>query len=174
MHRMADPTNAPGGVGRANPTAPPAPGERRLAHPPSDRYRVAHAAFAPEPEPAAWPGRGRAFGTIAGVAGAAAIIALGSVLTVTAGLLVVAAATGWAVGMGLRVGAGGPRASGGQARSAVAITLVAIGLGQLGLWSYALSEGGVLAPLDFLWQVYGGLVPVEFGVAAVTAWLAAR
>jgi hypothetical protein len=109
-----------------------------------------------------------------GIAGAAAITILGGVLTVTAGLLVVAATTGWAVGMGLRVGRGARRAGGGVVRTAVTVALVAIALGQIGLWAYARSEGGVLAPLDFLWQVYGGLVPVEFVAAAIGAWIAAR
>ena len=44
----------------------------------------------------------------------------------------------------------------------------------IGLWAYAQSEGGVLGPLDLLWQVYGGLVPFEFAVAAVLAWIGAR
>jgi len=147
---MADPRNLPG--------------ERRLAHPPSDRYRVADADLAPEPNPAASPGRALALGAIAGIAGAAAIATLGGVLTVTAGLIVVAAATGGTVGMSLS----------GRVRTALTLALVAIALGQIGLWAYARSQGGVLAPLDFLWQVYGGLVPLEFVSAAIAAWIAAR
>ena len=148
---MADPANPPG--------------ERRLSHPPSDRYATAAPAGAPGsvPEMTA-PGRHPAFAVIAALAGAAAMTVLGGVLTVTAGLVVVAAATGWLVGTLLP----------GRVRAAVLAALAAIALGQLGLWLYAQSEGGVLGPLDLLWQVYGGLVPLEFLGAVVLAWIAAR
>lgn len=147
---MADPTNPPG--------------ERRLSHPPSDRYRNGAAHLGLDSTPAAPKRRGLAFGAIAGLAGAAAIIVLGGLLTVTAGLVVVAAATGWIVGAALP----------GRIRTAVALALAAVALGQLGLWAYALSEGGVLGPLDLLWQVYGGLVPLEFLAAAILAWIGSR
>jgi hypothetical protein len=132
---------------------------------------------APRPTPpdsAVSRGRGLTFGAVAGIAGGAALTILGGVLTVTAGLLVVAAATGWAVGLGVRLGAGTDLARGGRVRAAAAMALAAIALAQLGLWVYARSEGGVLSPLDYLWEVYGGLVPLEFVAAAVAAWIAAR
>jgi hypothetical protein len=147
---MADPTNPPG--------------ERRLAHPPSDRYRNPLTELAPDSAAAGSPGRGLGFGLIAGLGGAAVITVLGGVMTVTAGLIVVAGATGWAVGAVLP----------GRARTAVLLALLAVALGQLGLWAYALSEGGVLGPLDLLWQVYGGLVPLEFVAAAILAWVGTR
>lgn len=147
---MADPTNPPG--------------ERRLQHPPSDRYTKTVADPTPAPAVTPSPGRGLAFGVIGGLAGAAAITVLGGVVTVTAGLIVVAAATGWAVGAVLP----------GQPRTAVLLALLAVALGQLGLWAYALSQGGVLGPLDLLWQVYGGLVPLEFAAAATLAWIGTR
>jgi hypothetical protein len=141
------------------------PGERRLAHPPSDRYRTPDDVdLAPDSGRASPRGRGLAFGTLAGLAGAASITILGGVLTVTAGLLVVALVTGWAVGIGLS----------GRPRTAIALAVVAIALGQVGLWGLARSEGGVLGPFDLLWQVYGGLVPAELVAAAVAGWLAAR
>ena len=151
MGRMADPANQPG--------------ERRLDHPPSDRYRATTSAdLTPEGRRAASGARGLALGAIAGLAGAAAIAILGGVLTVSAGLVVVAGATGWAVGIFL------PR----RVRASVALALVSIALGQIGLWALARSEGGVLGPFDLLWQVYGGLVPAEFVAAAITTWIAAR
>jgi hypothetical protein len=113
-------------------------------------------------------------GAIAGIAGAAATTILSGVLTVTAGLLVVAAATGWAVGMGVGLGAGAHLTRGSRVRAATALALAAIALAQLLLWVYARSEGGVLAPLDYLWEVYGGLVPLEFVAASIAAWIAAR
>ena len=147
---MADPTNPPG--------------ERRLSHPPSDRYRRPSTEPVPDPTVAASPGLGLASGAIAGLAGAAAITLLGGAATVTAGLIVVAGASGWAVGAVLP----------GRARTAVPLALLAVALGQLGLWAFALMEGGVLGPLDLLWQVYGGLVPLEFVVTAIFAWVGAR
>lgn len=140
------------------------PGERRLAHPPSDRYRGAAADLPSDRQPEAPRTRDLVLGVIAGLAGAAAITVLGGVVTMTAGLIVVAAATGWAVGAAM------PR----RTRAAVGLALVAVALGQLGLWSYARSEGGVLGPIDLLWQVYGGLVPLEFLAAAIFAWNGAR
>ena len=148
-------------------THEPTPGERRLSHPPSDRYRLADAYPSPGQDPAASRVRGIAFAGIAGLVGAAAI-------TVSAGLLVAAAATAWAVATGLRVGANGRITRGDRIRLALTLALAAIALGQAGLWLYARWEGGVLAPLDYLWEVFGFLVPLEFGVAALVAWLAAR
>src|SRR4029079_4502907 len=85
-----------------------APGERGLAHPPSDRYRAAEAAAAERdvPDPAASVARGLAFATVAAIAGAALTVVLGGVITLTGGLVGVAIATGWAVAAGLRFGAG--------------------------------------------------------------------
>jgi hypothetical protein len=149
---MADPSNPPG--------------ERRLPRPPSDRYRSTIEAVPPvagptEPAPLA---RSLGLGAVAGLVGAAAITMLGGALSMTAGLLVVAGATGWTVGAMLRRRAG----------AAIALALAAVALGQLGLWAYALWQGGVLGPLDLLWEVYGGLVPVEFLAAAFLAWIVAR
>jgi len=147
---MVDPTNAPG--------------ERRLAHPPSDRYRMADADRAPRTDAQPSGARGLVLAGTAGLGGAGAIALLGGVLTVTAGLVVVAAATGWVVGTSLER----------RRRLAVTIALLSVAVGQAGLWAYGRSEGGVLAPLDFLWQVYGGLVPLQLAAAAITAWIAAR
>ena len=47
-------------------------------------------------------------------------------------------------------------------------------VGQLGLWQYARIEGGVLPPLDYLAEVFGPLVPGQFVVAAIAAWIGAR
>lgn len=157
----------------AEPTNPP--GERRLAHPPSDRYRSVvtdDAEVGPAaPNLAAADGsaagrerRGPALGVIAALAGAAGITVLGGLATVTAGLVVVAAATGWTVGNVLP----------GRSATAVTLALASVALGQAGLWGYALAQGGVLGPLDLLWQVYGGLLPLEFAAAAIFAWMAAR
>lgn len=157
---------------------PPAtPGERRLAHPPSDRYRAdeeRRAAAAAAPSASASLPRGVAIALVVGMVGAFAIVVLGGVLSVTSGLVVAAGATAWGVAAGLRFGAGshltGPR----RVVLAVVIAVGAVLVGQLGLWQYARSEGGVLSLLDYLGEVFGLLVPVQVGVATVVAWVAAR
>jgi hypothetical protein len=156
----------------------PSPGERRLARPPSDRYRAAEAEAAAAAEPTADPNasiaRGVAVATAIAIAGAVAIVVVGGVLALTEVLLVVAGFTGGGVGIALRWGAGGHLTGRRRVALAVALALGAVALGQLGLWRYGLSEGGVLEPLDYLGQVYGPLVLVEFAAAGVVAWLAAR
>jgi len=183
--RMTDSDESPGVETAGPPPAPDAapatssPGERRLARPPSDRYRETEAAMAAAEaqaavDPDASVGRGVALAAAVTIAGAAAIVLLGGVLALTEILLVVAGFTGGGVGIALRWGAGEHLA--GRRRVVIALTLalVAVALGQLGLWQYGRIEGGVLGPLDYLGQVYGPLVLLEFAAAGVVAWLAAR
>ena len=159
--------------------ATPSPGERRLARPPSDRYREAEAAATAAEadasvDPAASVARGVALAAAVAISGAAAIVFLGGVLAFTEVLLVVAGFTGGGIGIALRWGAGTHLAGRRRVGIAVALALGAVALGQLGLWQYGRTEGGVLGPLDYLGQVYGPLVLVEFAAAGVLAWLAAR
>jgi hypothetical protein len=132
--------------------APPTPGERRLAHPPSDRYRAAEAqAAAVEadlPDPAASVARGLAIAVAIAIVGAVAIVVVGGVLSQTTGLVVVAGATGLFVAYALQVGAGDRLTTRRRIGLAVGLTVVAIALGQLGVWQYARSEGGVLPLID--------------------------
>jgi hypothetical protein len=158
---------------------PPTPGERRLAHPPSDRYREAEASSEETTADVvggsgASVARGFVLAIVAGIAGAVAIVLLGGVLAISAGLVVVAAATGWVVGAAVRFGAGELLARRRRVVLAVAIALVAIVFAQIGLWQYALREGGVLPLVDYLGEVYGPLVPFEALAAVVVAWIAAR
>jgi hypothetical protein len=175
--RVSDTTPIPTTVPADDAAAvPPHPGERRLAHPPSDRYRAAEirATTPPAPDPAASIPRGLAVAAVAAILGAGAIVLLGGILTLSTGLLVVAGATGLGVGLGLRFGAGDALSRRRRVAWAVALSVAAIALGQLGLWQYARTEGGVLPPLEYLGEVFGPLVPLEFATAAVVAWLAAR
>lgn len=151
----------------------PVPGERRLAHPPSDRYRVA-APQAAEAEPEGSVARGLALAVALAAVGALAIIVLGGVLAISAGLIVAAAAIGWAVGLGLRAGARGSLSRTSRIRLALALAIASIALGQLGLWLYARTEGGVLGPLDYLGETFGLLVPLEVLAASIAAWVSAR
>ena len=180
--RVTDPNQEPGEPTPASrraaipPVAEPVtPGERRLAHPPSDRYRLAEAPPADErPDPGASVVRGVAIAVAAAGIGAVAIVILGGVLTVTAGLVIVAAAIGWGVGAGLRFGAGPDLPPRRRVVIAVVLAIVSVALGQAGLWQYGRTEGGVLAPLDYLAEVYGPLVPLQLVAAAVAAWVGAR
>jgi hypothetical protein len=150
----------------------PTPGERRLAHPPSDRYRAVEPEVAPEPVGSM--ARGVLLGLGSAAAGDVAITVLGGVLAVSAGLIVVAAATGWATGLCVRVGARGSLSQSRRIRMAVGLAIGAVAVGQFGLWLYARSEGGVLGPFDYLGETFGLLVPLEVLGAAVAAWVSAR
>lgn len=150
------------------------PGERRLERPPSERYRTEETIAPAQPPRPTSDGRALAYGLLATIAGAALITALGGVLTLSAGLLVAAVVTGRAIGLAVVAGGGrAARSSTGRWR-AVGLSVGAILLGQLGLWLYARTEGGVLPLPDYLAQTFGILVPVEFGLAAAAAWWSAR
>jgi hypothetical protein len=167
MFAMTDPA-AP----TSTPATPdPIPGERRLAHPPSDRYRT------PEPETPTRPvspGRGLAYAAIVGIVGAVMIVVLGGVLTLTGGLFVVAAVIGYATAWALRVGGGSTIGDRRRAYLALGLALASVALGQLGLWLYALTEGGVLSLLDYLAEAFGPLVPIQAVIAGLVAWVTAR
>ena len=92
----------------------------------------------------------------------------------TGGLLAVAAVIGWATAWGLRVGGGATIDDRRRAYLALVLALSSVCLGQLGLWLYARTEGGVLPLVDYLGEVYGPLVPVQAIVAAIVAWVTAR
>ena len=156
-------------------TPDPGPGERRLERPPSDRYEAEETAG---PEAAAGGDgsvvRGILLADVAAVVGAFVTVVFGGVLAFSAGLLVVAAAAGYATGYALAFGAGSSIDR--PTRPWVAFVLAALGfiLGQVGLWWYASIEGGVLPLMDYLWQTFGVLVPVQGLLAAGTAYWAAR
>jgi hypothetical protein len=154
---------------------PSTPGERRLARPPSDRYRAGEARLAaPTPDANASLARGAAISTVIAIGGAVAIVVLGGVFAITAGLVAVAGGTGWAIAAGLGFGAGHRLARRRRVIAALALAIGAVAAGQLGLWQFARTEGGVLSPVDYLAEVFGPLVPLEFGAAALLSWLAAR
>jgi hypothetical protein len=159
-----------------DPAPPPTPGERRLDRPPSDRYRDAdgEGAGAAVVADGASVGRGVVFGVLAGLAGTVATVVLGGPIGLSAGLVVVAVATGWAVGTALRAGAGTTLHGRTRPAVAVAIVVIAVALGQVGLWLYARTEGGVLGLPDYLAETWGVLVPIQALVAGAAAWWAAR
>ena len=164
-----------GAAPEADGTAP-VPGERRLARPPSERYREAEAraAAAASSPRAVSPARGLGLGLLVGLGGAAIIVVLGGILTLTLGLIVVAGAIGWLVAVAVGFGAGATLPASRRASAAAGLALLGILVGQLGLWLYAASEGGVLSLPDYLAEVYGPLVPLEFALAASVAWATGR
>jgi len=157
--------------------APQQPGERRLTRPPSERYREVEdpdaAPHAATPRPGS-PARGVAFAVMAALVGAALTVVLGGRLTISAGLLVVAALTGRAAALALVAGAGASLRSSRRAWLAAGIAVGGVVLGQVGLWLYARTEGGVLALPDYLGQTFGLLVPIQVALALAIAWWSAR
>jgi hypothetical protein len=153
---------------------PQAPGERRLARPPSERYRTAEQAPEAAEEDGGSGGRALAFGGLAAIGVGVAIAIAGGVALVTAGLIALAGLGGWVVAIAVR--AGGIGALTPERRIAIAVVLAALGVlgGQLGLWLFARYEGGVLGPVDYLAETFGLLVPIELAAAIGAAWLAAR
>ncbi len=71
---------------------------------------------------------------------------MGGVLLISAGLVVVAAAGGWAIAVALRLGSAGTIQGPTRRWLAVGIAVAAVVLGQIGLWLFARTEGGVLQP----------------------------
>lgn len=150
-----------------------APGERRLDRPPSERY----APVEPRGDDGSARGsvvRAAIYGDLAGAAGAATIVLLAGVFAIGAGLVVVAAAVGRFVGLAVLAGGRGTVPSRTAGMLALVTSLVAVGLGQVGTWLYARSEGGVLELTDYLGQAFGWLVPAQFAIAAAVAWWTAR
>jgi hypothetical protein len=150
----------------------PAPGERRLERPPSERY-----APPTDVEPIGVPGslpRAIGVGAIAALAGAIVTVLLGGVVAMSAGLLVVAAAMGYLVGIVTRIGGGTAVEPPRRTWIAVALALGGVALGQVGLWWYAGTEGGVLPLVDYLATTFGVLVPIQALLAAAFAWWGAR
>jgi hypothetical protein len=166
-------------------TPPKVAGERRLPRAPSERYGAPQAAgtpaagerppgATPDTTPSHAPARGIAFGAIAALLGAALMVVFGGALAVSAGLLVVASGVGYAVGLATVIGAGDTLSRGTRAWTAAALAALGVVLGQIGLWLFARAEGGVLAPIDYLGQTFGPLVPVEVLLAAAVAWWRSR
>ena len=152
------------------------PGERRLARPPSDRYRPADSAADVDANagPPGSAARGVLYGALASLAGVLVTVLLGGGLALSAGLLVIWASAGHAVGLATRIGAGPALVAPRRTWIVVGLALVGVASGQVGLWWYAGTEGGVLPLMDFLGQTYGVLVPLQAILASGFAWWAAR
>jgi hypothetical protein len=104
------------------------------------------------------------------IGGALAITVAGGLLAITAGLVVIAGALGWAIATVLARGVEATR------RRWLAPTLAVSGvaLGQVGLWVVARQEGGTLGPIEYLAETFGVLVALQLAIAAVVAWWQTR
>ena len=150
------------------------PGDRRrLPQPPSARYAPGSATA--EPAGGRTPLRGPLVrAVIAAVVGAAALVFVGAVLASTFGLLFVASAMGVAIGLAIAraaVASDGSLTSIPKARVirlAMVIALLAVAVADIGIWVYAVREGGTLGLVDYLWTTFGPFVP-GVAVAAVLA-----
>ncbi len=160
---------------------PPEPGERppaaaiRLEVPPSQRYVMAARGSADDAEgdePSL--ARGALIGGVVALFLAAVLVVLGSMFTFTAGLIVVAVFLGRLTAVGVNAGASDAGSAATRRALAVGISLAGIAVAQVGLWLWAGFEGGTLGLVGFLADVYQALVPLQFLLAAGTAWLSAR
>ncbi len=162
---------------------PATPGERttaggesrRLAAPPSDRYRPARGTEPPSGEPGSALKGPLLRAAIVAVVGGLVLTAVGTIVASTAGLLFVAGVTGAIVGLVLARAAvpGGDVPPVGRrqvAWLAIGLSVGAVGAAAVATWAYARSEGGTLGLIDYLLATFGPFVPAEALVAAVTAW----
>ena len=168
------PSSAPGAEPRA--AAPDRP-RAELERPPGDRYRSqggdAESGDTAGPTGAS-PAKGIALAVVVGVAGAILAALLEGLFAITLGLLVVAGLIGRFVTLALRAGAGDTIPARRRLAAALAVTIGALALAQLGIWLYARSEGGALGLVDYLAQTFGPLVPLQFIVGGAVAWWSAR
>jgi hypothetical protein len=142
----------------ATPSSTGGDARKVLDRPPGDRYRATGLTAS-------------ASGGLAGIRAPLAIVAgaalaftiLGGVLAITAGLIVVATLTGWLVGLVVR-----------PPLRAALVAVGAVAAGLLGIWLFGRWEGGVLDPLEYLAEVQGIAVPLEFLAAAGMAAAASR
>jgi hypothetical protein len=147
------------------------PRERRLERAPSERF--IDAAIEGSPTTGS-PARALALGAAIALLGAIAITVAGGLVTITAGLLVIAAVIGWAVAVAVASGGGPDLAPRTRTALATILAVAGVALGQVGLWLLGREEGGVLALGDYLAETFGILVPIELSIAGVTAWWRSR
>jgi hypothetical protein len=166
------------------PTTPtPDPGERRpgpgggggrlpLERPPGERYVAPARAGGDDGEVPSRPVPTPAVAATIALAGSALIVVLGGVLSLSAGLLVVTGVIGWLIGQSITAT---PEPLARARRLApMALAVGSVVVGQVGLWLYALSQGGALGLVDYLAQTWGPLIPAQLAAAALAAWLASR
>lgn len=138
--------------------------DRRPGRGPSD-------ARADEPPPS--PIRALGLGSLTAALLATILAVLGGPASFSSGLVVVALFLGRLVGVMVRVGAGDTLSSPARSLLAILISLAGVAAGQLGIWVFSHTEGGVLDLGGYLTS-FGPLVPLEFMLATLAAWWSAR
>jgi hypothetical protein len=165
-----------------DPQASPTPEEtggdaprRRLERSPSERLTGDDPSTGQETAPSGSPGRAIALGAVGAVVGVVIFLVLAIGFSFTAGLLVVAIFIGRFVGLFVRSGAGATLSSAARVVAAVGIFLVALLVALVAIWLWSRTEGGDLALLDYLDQVYGTpLIALEFMLGTLMTWWSAR
>ncbi len=155
----------------------PGDGEsRRLAEAPSARYGSRAGSARGELLPGAPSAVGPlAKASIAAIVGAVLLFLVGAILASTAGLLFVSGLTGAVIGLLLArarvLGDDGmaPLSRRRVTWLAIGIAIAAVVAAAIGTWLYALREGGVLGPIDYLLTTFGPFVPAELLLAGFTA-----
>jgi hypothetical protein len=156
---------------------PPEPGDRPppglLARAPGARY-ASTARVEGGSASRASATRPALVGVVVAAIGAAILVVLTGPLSVTTGLLLVAAAVGWAIGLAVKLGGGAALGGGRSAAIAVVLALGACVVGWVGAWAWSRATGGALGPVDFLGEVYGILVPAQAAFAVTGAVFGSR
>ena len=117
------------------------------------------------------PGTAILLGLFAAVVGSAIHVALAILFLATGGLLVVAATLGFFVGAVVRYGAGSRVGTGARRSLGMVLAAAAVAVALVANWTLS---GAYLGPIDFLDQVYGLLVPLQFAMAAAGALAGTR
>ena len=109
------------------------------------------------------------------IVGTLVLYALGALLSSSAGLVFVAGLTGAAVGLLLaRAAAPGRGDEPALTRRttmwlAIGLSILAVVVAAVGTWLHAMAEGGALGLLDYLFETFGVIVPLEVLIATVAA-----
>lgn len=146
------------------------PPRRLLEHAPSERYGASRPAAAGGGE-ARGPAKAALLGLGAAAIGVVVHVAFAVLLLATGGLLVVAATLGFVVGASVRYGAGSRVRAAARRGFGVVLAVAAVAVALAVNWGLS---GAYLGPFDFLDQVYGLLVPLQFAAAAAGALAGTR
>jgi hypothetical protein len=146
------------------------PPRRLLAHAPSERYAASRPTRGGG-RASGGPGRAILLGLVAAGIAAAVHVAIAVLFLATGGLLVVAATLGFVVGAAVRYGAGSRLGAAARRSLGMGLAVAAVAVALVANWGLS---GGYLGPVDFLDQVYGLLVPLQFATAAAGALAGTR
>jgi hypothetical protein len=151
-----------------------------LETPPSQRYvSAARPADGRGPGSDATDGgpsltRGVLFGGAVALFLAGVIVLFGGVFAFQAGLIVIALFLGRLTALAVSAGAGPALSRTARRALSVGLSLAGVAVAQAGLWIWAIAQGGVLGPVEYLSQTFGALVPLQLLLAGGAAWLSSK